>query len=288
MATALGAVVATAQSPQAPPATFRASAQTVAIYATVIDRDGRLVTTLGRGDFEVLDNGRPVTLTVFSNDIQPITVAVMLDTSGSMERTFSRVRDSTQHFVDVLLPEDRAQIGTFGDEVAISPLLTGDKTQLTRVLREEMWPGGGTPLWAAIDAAMTALSPEPGRRVILTLTDGINECVERRGPCLPFDPVAARAVDNGFMVYAIGMEGSGLDRSVKLLADRTGGGSFELAVNATLLTTFTRVADELHHQYALGFKAEQLDGTVHTLEVRIKKPGQTARARKSYLAKADR
>jgi Ca-activated chloride channel homolog len=279
------AAVGAAQTPQTP---FRASAQTVAVYATVLDRDGRLVTNLTRADFDVLDNGKPVPLTVFSNDLQPITVAIMLDTSDSMERKFTRVRESTQSFIDQLLPADRARIGTFGDEVAISPILTGDKTVLSRILSEEMWPGGGTPLWSAIDTAMTALSTEEGRRVILTLTDGQNACVEMRGPCKPADPVAARAIDEEFMVYAIGMEGSGLDRTVKVLADRTGGGAFELPQSANLTAAFARVADELHHQYALGFRAAVLDGQVHTVEVRIKKPGLTARARKTYVARPER
>ena len=294
--TAIAAGQTPAQTPpQTPPTSntqtqtpFRASAQTVAVYATVLDRDGRLVTNLTRADFDVLDNGKPVPLTVFSNDIQPITVAIMLDTSDSMDRKFTRVRESTQSFIDQLLPADRARIGTFGEEVAISPLLTGDKTVLSRVLREEMWPGGGTPLWSAIDAAMTALSTEEGRRVILTLTDGQNACVELRGPCKQSDPVAARAVDEEFMVYAIGMEGTGLDRTVKALADRTGGGAFELPQSANLTAAFARVADELHHQYALGFRAAVLDGQVHTIDVRIKKPALTARARKSYVARPER
>jgi Ca-activated chloride channel homolog len=271
--------------PQTP---FRASAQTVAIYATVIDRDGRLVTDLGRGDFQILDNGQPVTTTVFSNDIQPITAAVMLDTSSSMDRKFTRVRESTQRFIDALLPSDRARIGTFGEEVAVSPLLSSDHAILSRIVREEMWPGGGTPLWSAINAAMTSLASEEGRRVVLTLTDGVNTCVELRGPCMLFEPVAARAVNEEFMVYAIGMEGSGLDRSVKLLADRTGGGSFELPLTANVPAAFARVADELHHQYALGFRAAVLDGAVHTLEVRVNRSGLSARARKSYVARPER
>ena len=77
------------------------------------------------------------------------------------------------------------------------------------------------------------------------------------------------------------------EADVSTLAEATGGGYFELSRTADLNATFTRVADELHRQYVLGIDA-QLDGTVHALDVRVKVPGMTARARKSYLASEER
>jgi hypothetical protein len=72
------------------------------------------------------------------------------------------------------------------------------------------------------------------------------------------------------------------------LAGASGGGYFELSRANDLLSTFGRVADELHHQYALGFEPEKLDGKTHKLEVRVTGPGMTARARKSYVAARER
>ena len=134
---------------QAP--TFRAGTQTVPIYATVQDRNGRLVPDLTREDFEVFDSGKPVPITVFSNEIQPITVVVLLDMSGSMANRLLRVREGALHFIRALRPEDRARIGTFGEEIAISPWLTNDKGRLERILGEELWPGGPTPLWGGLN-----------------------------------------------------------------------------------------------------------------------------------------
>ena len=156
----------------------------------------------------------------------------MLDMSGSMFSRFLRLRTSTLSFVDALLPQDRAQIGTFGDEIAISPHLTGDKQLLRRVLRSELWPMGGTPIWNALDAAMTALAPESGRRVVLTITDGQNMCNFPR--CLKPDAVERRAVREGFMLYAIGMDGTGLDGEIIEMAEETGGGHFALPPGADL------------------------------------------------------
>jgi len=272
--------------PAARQATFRTGVQTVAVYATVSDRDGRLVPDLDRAAFEIRDNRRPVPITVFSNEIQAITVAVMLDMSRSMQGKFLQIRKSSISFVAALGPGDRARIGTFGEEVAVSPLLTGDRRILTRVIEEEVWPGGGTPLWKAIDVAMTSLANEHGRRVVLVLTDGNDSGF---GGALGGSPSALkrRATDEAFMVYAIGMEGTGLDGEIIGLAEQSGGGHFQLTADADLQGTFARVIDELRHQYLLGFAPDTLDGKVHRLDVRTTTRGLTVRTRKNYRAGPD-
>ncbi len=98
------------------------------------------------------------------------------------------------------------------------------------------------------------------------------------------------------MIYSIGLQSEyfdGLrmtrskpDGGLRGLSDETGGGYFELKKTDDLGPTFSRVAQELHSQYVLGFEAKQLDGKVHKLTVRTKKPGTTARARRSYVATA--
>jgi hypothetical protein len=102
--------------------------------------------------------------------------------------------------------------------------------------------------------------------------------------CANYPDVEALSLEAEFMVYAIGMEGPGLTGGLVKLADESGGGHFELMKNEDLTATFTEVADELHHQYAVGFTPVSLDGRIHPLEVRIARAGLTARARKSYVA----
>ena len=261
---------------------FRTSVDTVSIYATVNDAEGRLVPDLAKEDVTVLDNGTRREITLFSNDIQPITVVIMLDMSGSMFPRFMRLRNSTQTFVDALLPHDRAQIGTFGEEIAISPHLTSDKTILRRVLASELWPAGGTPIWNALDAAMTALASESGRRVVLSITDGRNVC--HFPDCRKPGDVERRAVREGFTIYAIGMDGTGLDGEIMAMAEETGGGHFALPVGADLATTFGRVADELRRQYLIGFSPTAMDGKLHRVDVQVGRPGMKVRARRNYLA----
>ena len=74
------------------------------------------------------------------------------------------------------------------------------------------------------------------------------------------------------------------DPGLAKIAGETGGGYFELTRAEDLASTFARVADELHRQYALGFEPSKLDDKTHKLEVKIKQPGAKARARKSYVA----
>jgi Ca-activated chloride channel family protein len=263
---------------------FRASVETVAVYATVQDRDGHLVPGLTREDFELRDNGRPVDITTFSNDLVPITVALLLDMSGSMGREFLNVRRATSQFFSTLLPGDRVRLGTFGTEVALSPVLTGDREVLERILEEEVWPSGGTPLWAAMRAAMRSLDDEPGRRVVLVLTDGQDACSFGRQRCSSAGEVEEIAEEGSFIVYGVGMEGRNLADRLADMSERSGGGHRVLAANAELAQAFADVAAELHHQYMIGFAPQVRDGRTHRLDVQVKGKGLTARARQSYRA----
>ena len=298
MATRLVSSAADRQDPQA---LFRSGVRTVPVHATVRDREGRLAPDLGKEDFQILDNGTPVEISTFSNEVLPFTAVLLLDMSHSMLPSFRRVRASALRFVQALLPADRVRIGTFGREVSISPLLTSDKAVLTRILEEELWPGGATPLWRASTAAMDSLAGESGRRVLLFLTDGNDSggdynCAplvfDARGaigrPCPGRGSVRRQAEDAGFMFYAIGLEGGTIDGGLIDIVEETGGGHFLLKRNADLDTTFERVADELHHQYAIGFNPVVFDGKTHKLDVRVTRTGLTVRSRKSYVAGIDK
>jgi Ca-activated chloride channel homolog len=266
--------------------TFRGGVQTVALYATVVDKSGRLVPDLQRQHFEIYDDGKLQPLTVFKSDVQPITVVVMLDTSGSMTENIDLLKLAAEQFVIRLLPDDQARIGSFSDKIIISPTFTNDRDELVRVLHNDIQFGNPTFLWDAIDESMDALAGQTGRRVVLVFTDGDDETSRHA----TYRSVMNRAQAENFMIYAIGFHSVILGRTtrpdpgLKKLAGETGGGYFELSRAADLGQTFTRVADELHRQYVLGFSPTVLDGKVHTLDVRVKLPGMTVRARKSYVA----
>lgn len=295
-AVALFTVSLPAQQP-----TFKSGARTVAVYATV-EKDGRLVPDLTKEDFEIEDNGKLQPITVFSNEVQPITVIMMLDRSGSMRGNFRLVEAAGEAFVRALLQTDKARIGSFAENIQIDPEnFTSDKQELVRILRTKLQEQGPTPLWNSVDASIESLKSQDGRKVVLVFTDGADNPGNFRLNNLSFMDISRRAQRSDVMVYAIGLQssapprmggggfgggfgGNRPDPGLPAIAGDTGGGYFELSRAEDLAATFSRVADELHRQYLIGFEPTKLDDKMHEIEVKIRKPGMKVRARKEYFA----
>jgi VWFA-related protein len=302
-----GAAALMAQTP------FKSGASTVAVYTTVTDSAGRLVPDLDRDSFEIYDNGKPQTISTFAADLQPITLVMMLDRSLSMLSNFRLVETAAGVLVDRLMPGDKARIGSFSSRIQIDPRdFTTDKEAMRVILKTELQPAGPTPLWNAVGVGMTALLHQEGRRVVLVFTDGMDRPGNGSSHNVSFKDVVKRAEQEDVMVYGIGLAGGmpfgrggygrggyggrGMggyggggavdkpDPGLEKLALASGGGYFELTGTRDLSATFARVVDELHRQYLLGFVPQKLDGKAHSLEVRVKGDGLTARARKSYVA----
>ena len=273
-------------------ATFRAGTQFVSLPTTVTDAEGRLVPNLEKDQFTVFDNGKPQEITVFENGITPFTVIVMLDFSASMTENLGRVKQAAEQFVLRMLPQDKGQVGAFSDRIEFSGTFTNDRDDLIGALGDLQY-GNPTRLYDAIDQSIDLLEPIDGRKVVLVLTDG-----DDTDSKTSFGHVMDRAKEKNVMVYAIGMESvffngqrmvrSRPDRNLKKMAEETGGGYFELKKTDDLSPTFTRVAQELHSLYTLGFTPEALDGKEHKVDVKMKMAGLAARTRKSYVATAER
>jgi Ca-activated chloride channel family protein len=282
--------------------TFRAGSDVVRVFATVLDKDGRLVTTLTKEQFEVRDEGKPQPLTQFDNTPQPIRLIVMLDVSGSMEGNLPILRDASDELFARLGRDDLARVGSFGHKVEISPEFSRDRRQLREALPQEIAPDAPTPLWRALDQAMGAFDREKDeRRVVLVLSDGkdsgpigFQRNVSSQGG------VIDRARDEDVMIYAVGMRSrmrnrAPMDIRTAMLADlpdpglarvaeESGGGYLEIRGGEDLGSAFARVLDELHSQYLLGFAPPKRDGKAHSIDVRVTEKGMKPRARKSYVA----
>ena len=270
---------------------IKVSTESVPVYVTVTDLEKRLVPDLVQEDFEILDNAKVQTVNVFSNQPVPITTTVMIDTSGSMTTALDLVKDGAEQFLLRLLPHDKAQVGEFSDKIKFHPgSFIDDRDRLVYLLKHELDFGYPTRLYDAVDESIDRLDPMDGRKVVLVFTDGDDTASTKAN----LNKVMDRARAKDVMVYAVGLVNtffdgqkqvtSKPDRGLKKLAEDTGGGYFELKRTADLGETFTRVAQELHSQYVLGLSPEALDGKVHKLEVRVKKGGMNARARKTYVA----
>jgi len=287
----LAAATLTAVAQQEAP-TFKATTQIVSVPATVLDGQGRLVPNLDQDQFTILDNGKPQEIIFFQNETQPFTVVVMLDYSASMTSSLDLLRAASEQFLLRMLPQDKGQVGAFSDRIEFSGEFTNDRDDLISALRDLQY-GNPTRLWDAVDQSIDMLKPVDGRKVVLVFTDG-DDTYSKAG----FGTVLDHAKQNEVMVYAIGLQSqyfngqrmvrSQPDRSLKKIAEETGGGYFELKKTDELAPTFTRVAQELHSLYTIGFAPAALDGKEHKLELRMKQAGHVARARRTYIASANR
>jgi Ca-activated chloride channel family protein len=271
---------------------FRSGARIVSIFATVLDAQKRLVPDLTKTDFEILDNEKPQEIQVFVNEVQPITVVVMLDTSASMTGNLSLLRNAAEQFLLRLLPKDKGLVGAFNDKISFFPSsFTGDRDRLVRSLGDLDF-GNPTRLYDAIHASIGRLKDIDGRRVVLVFTDG-----DDTNSSVGSGSVLDEARNDEVMIYSIGFHSeyfngqrqvrSRPDPGLRRLSEETGGGYFEVDKSSDLAPAFTKIANELHSQYVLGFSPAALDGKVHRLTIRANRPGLMVRARKSYLASAD-
>ena len=261
--------------------TFSSGVNTVAAYVTVVGDGDKLVAGLSARDFEIRDDGQPRPITQFEAGTLPITIAVLLDDSPSMRGAQPTTRAAARAFVQRLRPGDRAATGVFSRTVRMDGGLTADRDDLLSRIEASSPVMAGTALWDAINAGVSALEDESGRRVVLALTDGDDNSSE-----VDASTVANTAAREGVMIYGIGIRGAErrLSKGLRDLTIETGGWFFELKPTDNLSGTFQRVADELHNQYLIGFSAQTLDGKVHHLEVKVKRAGLKVRARKSYVA----
>jgi len=298
---------------------FRGSSDVVRVFATVTDRDGRIVTTLTRDQFELRDEGKVQPITQFDNTPQPVRLIVLLDVSGSMEGNLLLLRDASAQLFARLRPDDGVRVGSFGREIVISRSFTHDLDELRAALPRIIEPDAPTPLWRAIDEGMNAFEDDhdqaaPGaapdaRRVILVLSDGKDSGpISFRQRPMSQAEVIDRARREDVMIYGVGMRSrsrrppsvgigpGGLqaalmadmpDPGLARVAEDTGGGYAEIRFGEDLGPAFAGVADELHSQYLLGFAPPRRDGKIHDINVRVNQAGLKPRARKSYLAQKE-
>ena len=286
---------------------FRSTSDVVPLFVTAAGKGGSLVTDLTKDDFQVFDNGKLQPLTQFDNSPQPFRLIVLIDISGSMEGNLRLLRGASDELIRRLGEKDLIRVGTFGDEISISPTFTRDPAAIAKWLPQEIPPNARTPLWQAVDQAMGEFTEvTEGRRVILVMSDGKDSGPKFGQKFLSTIEIGDRAQREDVMIYGVGVYGSlnsamrsgaqgvaGVlgstfpDPGLGGVALDTGGGYTELRSRDNLSAVFARVVDELHQQYLLGFAPPARDGKTHKIEVKIKRADVKPRVRKTYVAPKD-
>ena len=270
---------------------FRQRADVVYTYAGVRDASGKVLWDLRPDDFEIRDQGRVREIGAFAREIQPFSVAVVLDRSGSYGVGILPARD----FLLCLDERDRSSLRTLTE--VIRPLTAGPAQldPLDLFNRRE-----SSPVWAGVEAAILDVSTAPGRRVVFMLTDGWDTESYR----VPLDlvrlahqhdvvlyggmPASAPSYGKGGMPSEEDYLAARGRNMVKSLAQLTGGRTLEWPGDrhrAQAYMAMRDLADELRRQYLIGFTPSSLDGKHHELEVRVKRRGAQVTSRRGYLAR---
>jgi len=278
-----------AAAPSATPQ-FTSGVNVVEVYAAVTDAQGNPVTGLPREAFTVLEDGRPQTVSTFAEADFPLSVALAIDRSFSMAPTrssgsrpaFTSSVAAARTFLGELRPADESMIVGIGSEIEVLAPLSTDRAEQLRVL-SALKPWGTTGLHDAIIASIDAIQAAKGRRALVLLSDGSDRYSKASASA-----ALERARRSDVMVYPIAI---GRDRPALFaeLATLTGGRSFQPRDAPALETTMKTVANELRHQYLLGYTPSRPfvsgDEQWRTIAVRIDRTDVTVRARDGYLAK---
>jgi Ca-activated chloride channel family protein len=267
---------------------FRAGAELVTTAVTVRDAEGRLVINLQQSDFIVEEDGVPQPITQFTRERVPVSLALALDVSDSMRgQRMTDARAALANFLDALLaPEDEAALLGFNHETR----LFGEWTTLRAGLRtklDEIRPSGGTALFDAIAKALPLFeSRRHPRAALLLVSDGADTASD-------LSPTAVKQtlVRSDVFLYAIGIDATDARASTRInpftLNDLTaqGGGYTEIIKNTAELGPATaRIAEELNHQYMIGYTpTSSADGKYHSVRVRTKNDAHRVRARRGVV-----
>jgi Ca-activated chloride channel homolog len=264
-------------------AQFSSGVNIVEVYAAATDAAGNPVTGLRREDFTVLEDGRPQTVSAFAEGDFPLSVAIGLDRSFSMgAKQLPTAVSAARIFLGELRPDDQSMIVAIGSEIDVVSPLSTDRPAQQRTLGE-LKPWGTTGLHDAIIESIDAIQAAKGRRALVLLSDG-SDRYSKASASQALD----RARRSDVMVYPIAF-GSTRPTLFAELASLTGGRSFQPRDTAQLNTAMKTIANELRHQYLLGYTPSRPISTGEdqwrAITVRVNRADVRVRARDGYLAK---
>jgi VWFA-related protein len=277
------AELAAAAAGPPPEALFRTSARLVEIYATVTEDRGRYVGNLRRGDFTVLDDGQSVEINTFESLETGVSVAVLLDTTGSMAAALPALRNAALKLIDDLRPIDSVAVYAFNETTFDLQPFTTDKGAARRAVLHTRF-GGSTALDDALVRVTRDISGRTGKKAIVVFTDGAdNKSV------LTADTAIRQAKAAGVPVYAMAhgdaLKDAALLKNLSALASSTGGLSFAVHDAAEMNAVFDHVSHDVEHGYLLSFKPTAAEkGPWRKLELVLRDgKGRRVRAREGYF-----
>ncbi len=286
---AAGATVLTAAQGQR----IRSGVELVSLNVTATDGQGKYATDLNEEEFEVYEDGAKQKLTFFSKTQQPISLALLLDTSASMDERMGTAQEAAIGFAKQLRKDDQAEVIDFDSTVRVLAPFTNDAAVLEKAIRATT-PNGSTSLYNALYIALKELkkvkassTTDIRRQAIVLLSDG-----DDTSSLIEFDQVLDLAKRSEVVIYAIGLRAGEIARRefkeaefvLKQLANETGGRAFFVTDARELAKIYQGIWDELSSQYAIAYSSAnpKRDGAWRRVQVRLLRPNITARTKLGY------
>jgi Ca-activated chloride channel family protein len=271
---------------------FRGGVELVSLSVTVTD-GSKYVTDLDEAAFDVFEDGVKQNLTFFSRVQQPIALAILLDTSNSMESKLQTAQEAAIGFVRRMHSEDTMSVVEFNSAVVVAQTFTGDMGALERAIRQTT-VNGSTSLYNAIYISLKELKKEKARsaeeirrQAIVVLSDG-----DDTSSLVEYEEVLNLAKRSETAIYAIGLRQPDMGRPrfkeaefvLRQLSQETGGRAFFPTAVSELPKIYEQISEELSSQYSLAYasKNPMRNGSWRRVLVRLTKPNLTARTRQGY------
>lgn len=272
---------------------YRAGVELVSLTVTATDPGGKYITDLNQDDFDVFEDGAKQQLTFFSKSQQPISLALLLDTSASMEERMGIAQEAAVGFARQLHKEDQAEVIDFDSQVRILSPFTNDGPALEKAIRSTT-ANGSTSLYNAIyislkdlKKARAASADDIHRQAIVLLSDG-----DDTSSLVEFDEVLDLAKRSETAIYAIGLRQGEIGRRefkeaefvLRQLSQETGGHVYFPSDVRELPKIYQSIWEELSSQYTIAYSSSnpKRDGAWRRIQIRVKRPGVIARTKTGY------
>jgi VWFA-related protein len=272
--------------------TFTSETKEVTLYVSVLDRDGKLITDIPQSSFKVTENNIEQPIKLFKREDVPVSMCILIDSSGSMREKHSSVVSAALALVKASNKDDEVCFVNFNDDAVLDQPFTNSIEKLEAAM-EGINSRGGTAMRNAISATIHDAMKDAKRdkKVIVVVTDGNDNASNETS----LEDLVRQVRDSEVLVYTIGLlndeergEARKAKRALDTLAEASGGFAYYPKDLAEVQTTTPQIAHEIRNQYILAYSPtnEELDGSFRKIKVEVKGTGRgsTVRTRTGYYA----
>jgi Ca-activated chloride channel family protein len=282
---ALGSLLAQsrAQKFEDPTSAISVQVRLVEVHAAVMDGRGRYLSGLKAEAFRVMEDGRPQSIQLFEAQSSGMTLALLVDTTGSMAKVLPHVKNAVAQLVAAMKPEDAIGLYSFRNRLTVLQPFTKDHGAALKALLATR-AAGSTALFDSLTQLATELSRTSGKKAILLFTDG-----EDNSSLLSMEQALQTVRRHGFPIYPVS-QGSALENKTMLkrleeISEVTGGMAFEVRKTEEIATAFSQIGTDLRHLYLLAYyPSHQENQSWRRISVLLPEQRQVkVRAKEGYL-----